>query len=98
MHYSRGGRDDYDAWQSGWQYKDLEPHFKRIEHYYPESGQSLDCHGSNGPVHVTRPAWVESLWEGATQAAQKTDLPSVPDLHDFQTAHGMSVSFMLISK
>lgn len=30
MHYSRGGKDDYDAWPEGWQFKDLEPHFAKV--------------------------------------------------------------------
>ncbi len=69
MVYIRGCHSDYDTWRqlgnAGWSYADCLPYFRRAETY--EVGKS-DFHGSDGPLHVTRPgitgplsrAWVDA--------------------------------------
>uniref|UniRef100_A0A131YW73 Choline dehydrogenase n=1 Tax=Rhipicephalus appendiculatus TaxID=34631 RepID=A0A131YW73_RHIAP len=55
MLYVRGNRHDYDRWEQeygakGWAYKDVLPHFRKIEDY--RVGRLDEFHGSNGEVPV----------------------------------------------
>jgi len=53
MIYTRGPRDDYDAWaaegNAGWGFDDLLPYFKKSEHN-ERGGDAL--HGTGGPLNV----------------------------------------------
>ncbi|XP_077484524.1 4-pyridoxate dehydrogenase-like [Amblyomma americanum] len=58
--YSRGNRQDYDAWESvygavGWSYKDVLPYFLDIETSY--LGYDNGYHGHKGEVPVTFPTY-----------------------------------------
>ena len=69
MVYIRGCHSDYDLWRqlgnAGWSYADCLPYFRRAETY--EVGSS-EFHGTDGPLHVSRPsirnplsqAWVDA--------------------------------------
>ena len=52
MIYVRGQPSDYDAWASagatGWSYKDVEPYFRKLEHYEPGD----NTRGKMGPIYL----------------------------------------------
>jgi choline dehydrogenase len=53
MMYVRGNPGNFDEWEKlgadGWSYKDILPHFKKLEHY--EEGAS-EYHGADGPLSI----------------------------------------------
>ena len=64
MVYVRGHRQDYDAWARlgarGWSGREVMPYFLRLETAH---GGQAGWRGSDGPVHVTRAAAVQPLYQ-----------------------------------
>lgn len=66
MVYVRGHAKDFDTWADmgaeGWAYADVLPYFKRAETWHCDVGDR-DYHGFNGPVHVSRGAQKNPLFQ-----------------------------------
>ena len=70
--FIRGQHDDFDEWASrgatGWSYRDVLPHFKRLERYEGAHGVDTEYHGAHGEVgvsdlrndNVSCDAWIEA--------------------------------------
>lgn len=83
MVYIRGLRRDYRDWvQSGcggWAWEEVEPFFRRIEHFEDESLRSL---GRAGPLPVSRMRSVHPLTERFVQACTQCGIPELADYND----------------
>jgi choline dehydrogenase len=80
MIFVRGNRADYDGWADtgcrGWSYKDVLPHFKRLENW---TGGADEFRGSGGPIDVS---WCQDEDEtnvAFVQAAQQVGFGFNPD-------------------
>jgi choline dehydrogenase len=76
MLYIRGAPDDYDAWAAGgatgWAWRDVEPYFRRLEHY---DGPADGRRGMVGPMHVHRNAEPDPLVRAYVDAAVQAGYP-----------------------
>ncbi|QXT38982.1 choline dehydrogenase [Gymnodinialimonas ceratoperidinii] len=81
MIYVRGHAKDFDTWAEmgadGWSYADVLPYFKRAETWHGDAGDPA-YRGSSGPVHITRGARKNPLYQafieaGAEAGYGKTD-------------------------
>ncbi len=73
--YTRGARYDYDDWAAngcpGWSFDEIEPYFRRAEHFVGEQPGGLDVLGTNGPQRLSQfpeplpvtQAFVEACWQ-----------------------------------
>lgn len=91
MVYTRGQREDYDAWAAlsgckGWSYDDLLPYFKRPEHFDVESDNPY--HGNDGELNVTNVAMKYPISEAYIQAAESIGIPRLDDINT-ETPHGI---------
>ncbi|MGP9789919.1 choline dehydrogenase [Roseinatronobacter sp. NSM] len=70
MVYVRGHARDFDHWAesgaSGWAFSDVLPYFKRMEHWHGPAPSPW--RGTNGPLHVTRGARANPLFDAFIQA------------------------------
>ncbi len=83
MLYVRGQKEDYDDWAAagneGWAYDDVLPYFIKSENASAlmaqanESGQHFDtdCHGTDGPVHVSALPLGRTILDDVIVAAQQ---------------------------
>eukprot|EP00117_Sycon_ciliatum_P047934 scpid82830/ scgid34195/ Glucose dehydrogenase [acceptor]; Glucose dehydrogenase [acceptor] short protein len=73
MMYTRGNRDDYNAWQSsgaaGWSYDHVLPYFKKAESYIGSTAVDASYHGYDGPLAVTTVTYVPPAMEALLVAA-----------------------------
>lgn len=69
MSYVRGNPSDYDLWATlgnpGWSYQDVLPYFKKIENF---EGEVDEYHGSEGPLNIAPPRYINPLVEVFVQA------------------------------
>ena len=76
MVYCRGTASDYDGWAQsgnrGWSYADVLPYFRCAETYEPGVDE---WHGSDGPVHVSRPMVKHPLARAFVEAGQQAGYP-----------------------
>jgi choline dehydrogenase-like flavoprotein len=82
MVYMRGIPEDYDRWAaqgaSGWSYADVLPYFVRAE---SNDTFANAVHGSDGPVEVSSPEYVDPLSKAWLQACQQFGMPFNPDFN-----------------
>src|SRR6188768_4154998 len=52
--FIRGQHEDFDEWSArgatGWSYREVLPHFKRLENYEGARGQDSEYHGAHGEL------------------------------------------------
>ena len=82
MVYIRGCHSDYDMWRqlgnAGWSYADCLPYFRRAETY--EVGSS-EFHGTDGPLHVSRPSIRNPLSQAWVDAGVQAGYPFNDDFN-----------------
>jgi choline dehydrogenase len=82
MVYIRGCHSDYDTWRqlgnAGWSYADCLPYFRRAETYEVKPDP---FHGSDGPLHVTRPAIRHALSKAWVEAGVQAGYPANDDFN-----------------
>ncbi|KAH7310752.1 putative glucose dehydrogenase [Stachybotrys elegans] len=95
--YTRASSTDYDSWQAeGWSGDEVLPFLKKFENY--DDGDESNVHGSQGPVWVSTGKYKGAeLADDFIQATAQTGCPEVKDVHDFHTAHGVSVAKRYVS-
>jgi len=80
MVYMRGHREDFDRWAregaTGWSYGEVLPYFRRAEQC--DGGDPL-FRGVNGPLRVTRRAFLEPLSEAFLVACQQAGIGLTDD-------------------
>ena len=85
--YMRGRPDDYDSWNEilrgnndgiGWGWKDVLPHFTRME---DNNRLANDLHGIGGPLQVSDPGHVDDLSRWFVQSVQALGEPFNPDFN-----------------
>ncbi len=85
MAFVRGHARDYDDWAAqglpDWSYAHCLPYFKRMETY---SGGADEYRGGDGPLHVTRPAHDNPLYDLFFEACQQAGYPLSKDTNGFQ--------------
>jgi choline dehydrogenase len=84
MVYMRGQAADYDIWDaelggnSGWDFKSLLPHFKRLE---SNAALGEPFHGKSGRLEVTSPNHICAMTTAFIEAAQSVGLDHNPDFN-----------------
>ncbi|MBU2326391.1 MAG: GMC family oxidoreductase N-terminal domain-containing protein [Alphaproteobacteria bacterium] len=85
--YMRGRPSDYDEWDTllegsndgvGWGWKDVLPHFRRMEGNNRLGG---DLHGNEGPLLVSDPGHIDQTSRWFVQAVQNMGVPFNPDFN-----------------
>ena len=86
MVYVRGHARDFDTWAEmgaqGWSYADVLPYFQRMEHWHggPDAGDADPAYrGTTGPLHITRGARHNPLFNAFIAAGQQAGYPVTPD-------------------
>lgn len=78
--YIRGLRRDYDDWAAagcpGWSWQDVEPYFRKAEHFEDAGHQSL---GREGPYRVSRIRSVHPLTDRFVEACTELGMPRLED-------------------
>ncbi len=89
MVYVRGHAKDFDHWDEsgakGWAYKDVLPYYKRMESW-DSGGHGGDAawRGDDGPLHVTRGARDNPLFQAFVDAGQQAGYPVTGDYNGAQ--------------
>jgi len=73
---TRGIAEDYDRWaemgNEGWAYKDVLKYFKKLETMHiMELKSDTAYHGTDGPVHITQPAFHTRVAEAFLEAGKE---------------------------
>lgn len=80
MVFVRGHARDFDHWAlmgaQGWAYADVLPYFRRMEHAH---GAASGYRGSEGPLHVTRGARSNPLFDAFVRAGCEAGYPATED-------------------
>jgi choline dehydrogenase len=80
MVYVRGHADDFQAWErlgaSGWGPRDVAPYFDRLETAH---GGEAGSRGTEGPLHVTRGALANPLFNAFIEAGREAGYPVTAD-------------------
>ncbi|MEI2385125.1 choline dehydrogenase [Breoghania sp. JC706] len=80
MVYVRGHAGDFDAWAemgaTGWDYASVLPYFKRME---TSHGAQSAWRGTHGPVHVTRGARKNPLYDAFIEAGRQAGYEATAD-------------------
>ncbi|KAG5331533.1 DHGL dehydrogenase, partial [Acromyrmex charruanus] len=79
---TRGNAKDYDRWaemgNEGWAYKDVLKYFKKLETMdIPELKSDIAYHGTNGPIHITRPEFRTNVAKAFIQASKEMGYPII---------------------
>ncbi len=86
MVYVRGHAQDYDHWADsgadGWRYADVLPYFKRMEDWH--GGDGSDWRGQGGPVHISRGARENPLFDAFIEAGRQAGYPVTEDYNGAQ--------------
>jgi choline dehydrogenase len=86
MVYVRGHAKDFDTWAEmgadGWGYADVLPYFKRMEASHGGSGPEF--RGTDGPLHVTRGARANPLFDAFIEAGRQAGYPVTQDYNGQQ--------------
>lgn len=81
MVYVRGHARDYDTWgqmgASGWSFADVLPYFKRLENWHGDAPS--DWRGASGPLHITRGARNNPLYDAFIQAGAEAGYQTTDD-------------------
>jgi len=85
MVYVRGHARDFDTWEEmgakGWGFRHVQPYFKRMEHSH---GGEDGWRGTNGPMHVTRGARSNPLYQAFIEAGRQAGYPVTQDYNGYQ--------------
>ncbi|MDP9137874.1 MAG: choline dehydrogenase [Pseudomonadota bacterium] len=85
MVYVRGHAKDYDTWETlgarGWGFRHVLPYFKRLESSH---GGEADWRGATGPLHVTRGAMTNPLYQAFIAAGREAGYPVTEDYNGRQ--------------
>ncbi len=91
MVYVRGHARDFDTWEEmgaqGWAYADCLPYFKRMENWHGDEGEmagDADWRGRSGPLHVTRGARENPLFNAFIEAGRQAGYPVTHDYNGHQ--------------
>jgi len=85
MVYVRGHARDFDTWAEmgaqGWAYADVLPYFKRMEQWHGAADAQGDAgfRGTDGPLHITRGARRNPLFDAFITAGRQAGYPVTPD-------------------
>nr|AUN37381.1 choline dehydrogenase [uncultured bacterium] len=83
--FIRGQHDDFDEWASrgaiGWSYRDVLPHFKRLENYEGAHGVDTQYHGAHGEMGVSDLRNDNVACEAWIEAGNQLGLPLNPDFN-----------------
>lgn len=85
MVYVRGAPEDFDHWAesgaAGWGYADVEPYFRRMEHFHAGSHAAGEggWRGTDGPLHVRRGRAENPLFAAFLAAGQQAGYGFTPD-------------------
>ena len=85
MVYVRGHARDFDTWADmgaqGWAYADVLPYFMRMENWHGQDDAGTDgaFRGRGGPLHVTRGARANPLFDAFIQAGRQAGYPVTAD-------------------
>jgi len=86
MVYVRGHAKDFDTWAEmgadGWAYADVLPYFKRMEQSHGGSGPEF--RGMDGPLHVSRGARANPLFDAFIEAGRQAGYPVTQDYNGEQ--------------
>lgn len=86
MVYVRGHALDYDHWSDsgalGWSFADVLPYFKRMECWH--GGADSSWRGTDGPLHVTRGARENPLFDAFIKAGEEAGYPVTEDYNGHQ--------------
>ncbi len=81
MVYVRGHACDYDHWAEmgadGWRFADVLPYFQRMENW--QGGPPDAWRGHGGPLHVSRGARANPLFDAFIAAGQQAGYPATAD-------------------
>ena len=85
MVYVRGHARDFDTWEEmgakGWGFRHVQPYFKRMEHSH---GGEDGWRGTDGPMHVTRGARSNPLYQAFIEAGRQAGYPVTQDYNGHQ--------------
>ena len=85
MVYVRGHACDFDTWEemgaAGWGFRHVLPYFKRLEHSH---GGEEGWRGTDGPLHVTRGALKNPLYNAFVKAGREAGYPVTDDYNGAQ--------------
>ena len=90
MVYVRGHARDYDHWAEqgarGWGFADVLPYFRRMESWHGEgdAGGGAEWRGTRGPLHVTRGARANPLFDAFVRAGEQAGYPVTRDYNGAQ--------------
>lgn len=85
MVYVRGHARDFDTWADmgaqGWAYADVLPYFMRMENWHGQDDAGTDgaFRGRGGPLHVTRGARANPLFDAFIRAGRQAGYPVTAD-------------------
>lgn len=90
MVYVRGHARDFDHWEEmgaqGWAYADVLPYFKRMENWHgaDDAGGDAGFRGTDGPLHITRGARGNPLFDAFIAAGAQAGYPVTRDYNGAQ--------------
>ncbi|KAI0809956.1 alcohol oxidase-like protein [Xylaria sp. FL0064] len=95
--YTRAQRSDFDSWDTaGWSADEMLTYLKKLETYH--GADPTNCHGSDGPVNVSRGTYsVPRSEDDFIAAAKKLGWPEVQDLQDLESNNGVQRAMRYIS-
>ncbi len=86
MVYVRGHAGDFDHWveagATGWGFADVLPYFKRMEDWH--GGAASEWRGQGGPLHVSRGARDNPLFDAFIEAGRQAGYPVTEDYNGAQ--------------
>lgn len=88
MVFVRGHAGDYDHWSEagaqGWSYADVLPYFKRMETWHGAEDAGTEWRGTDGPLHVSRGARENPLFDAFVEAGGQAGYPLTRDYNGQQ--------------
>ncbi len=90
MVYVRGHARDFDHWAdqgaAGWAYADVLPYFKRMENWHgaADAGGDEGFRGTDGPLHITRGARANPLFDAFIASGAQAGYPVTRDYNGAQ--------------
>ena len=98
MMYTRAQGIDYDSWKTeGWDYKSVLPYLKKFETYHPSDiAYDKKLHGFDGPVNISDVYTQKVPRDDVIAASEALHGIAQPDLADFTSTGGFSVSMSMI--
>jgi len=84
--YTRGARFDYDEWAAngcpGWSFDEIEPYFRRAEHFVGDQPGGLDVFGTDGPQRISQFSEPLPVTQAFLEACWQAGLPNKPHYCD----------------